>query len=166
MSAKNICLLITFLLGIVIAVPQLDYQEVLAQGDHGRDLYSYQLAAEGKLPYRDFQSSNGPLMFYYYALFYKFFGVSIQSALLGQHLIILLIGLVIFYTGTIFYSPILSLNCALWYWVFRGKEFYYTYNHHGATLMMALVILSLFQYFNTQRKAYTTIGAVFLFLLV
>ena len=38
----------------------------------------------GKLPYKDFWWVYGPLMPYYYGLFYKIFGMHITSVLLGR----------------------------------------------------------------------------------
>src|SRR5262245_5214827 len=155
MTTRQSFLILLLLFGLWIAWPQLNYMDVLAQGDHGRDLYSIQLTSEGKLPYRDFQTHNGPLMFFYYDLFFKLFGVSIQSVLFGQHLLIILIGIVIYLIGIQFMPPVLSFNAALWYWVFRGKEFYYTFNHHGAALMMALVLLCLAHYIKSPQIRFT-----------
>jgi hypothetical protein len=76
-------LALVVLAGIVILYPHLNYQFYLSQGDHGRDLYSFKKTFEGGIPYKDYDSQNGPLMPYYYSLFFRFFGVSVQTTLLG-----------------------------------------------------------------------------------
>src|SRR3989338_7336345 len=120
MNKKALFLLFVFVSGVAIYYPQLDFHFWLSQGDHGRDLYSFKKTFEGALPYRDYLSQNGPLMPYYYALFYRIFGVNIQSVLIGYNLLVILSGMMIFLICSVFMSPTLSLAGSLWYWAFRG----------------------------------------------
>jgi hypothetical protein len=76
--------------------PELNYQDLLSQGDHGRDLYAFDAVTHGKLPYKDFWWVYGPLMPYYYGLFFKIFGVHITSVLLGRALLVILLCLLLF----------------------------------------------------------------------
>ena len=47
---KNIFFCLTCLLGIVVLYPFIDYQPIMATGDHGRDLYAAQVSLKGHLP--------------------------------------------------------------------------------------------------------------------
>ena len=62
---KNIFFCLTCLLGIVVLYPFIDYQPIMATGDHGRDLYAARVALEGRVPYRDYWWVYGPAMPYY-----------------------------------------------------------------------------------------------------
>ena len=145
-------LCLTILAGLFALSPLKNYQTFLSQGDHGRDLYCFKLTMEGAVPYRDYFWLFGPLMPYYYVVFYKLFGVSIQSVLLGQNILILLIGIVIYWSCALFLSPALSFVCATWYWALRDMEFFYTYNHTGGILMLVLTLYFLFQYIKTNGE--------------
>lgn len=149
---KSIFLLLTILAGIIILYPHLDYQPYLAQGDHGRDLYSYKKTFEGGIPYKDFSTQNGPLMPYYYSLFYHLFDVSISSTLLGYNFCILLTGLLIYLICSAYLDPLLSFCASLWYWAFRGTEFFYTYNHIGGIVMMLAAVYFLVRYIKGSDK--------------
>src|SRR3989338_9208935 len=131
---KTFFLLLTLIAGIYILWPLHNFQNYLAQGDHGRDLYCFKLAMEGAVPYRDFSWLFGPLMPYYYSVFYFLGGVSIQSVLAGYGLLVLLTGILIYLACSVFLSPAISFTCAIWYWGFRGIEFFYPYNHSGGLL--------------------------------
>ena len=90
---KFLTLLLVFLAGILITAPYVNYQDFLSQGDHGRDLYAAQAVYRGELPYRDFWWVYGPLMPYYYGLFFKIFGVHISSMILGKLILRILGGI-------------------------------------------------------------------------
>ncbi|MCA9399431.1 MAG: glycosyltransferase family 39 protein, partial [Candidatus Omnitrophica bacterium] len=153
LSPSKICLFLTLLLGILIFYPRSNFQVRLAQGDHGRDLYSFQQTAQGAIPIHDYWTQNGPLMPYYYALIYKIFGSTIQSTLLGYYFLVLCAGLMIFLIAREFLSPLAALAGVLWYWTFRGEEFFYTYNHIGAVVCVLLSIYCLVRHIknNTIR---------------
>ena len=149
-------LFLSFMTGIIILCPGLNFQLDLAPGDHGRDLYSFKKTYEGAVPYRDYSSQNGPLMPYYYSIFYHFFGVSIQTTLLGYYLLAFLSGMFVFLACAVFLKPSTSFLCALWYWALRLKfgNFFYTYNHIGAILSILVMVYCLFKYINGRKKAF------------
>src|SRR5271154_7486888 len=93
--SKTLILLLVLLAGIFITAPYSNFQDYLSQGDHGRDLYAAQAVYRGELPYRNFWWVYGPLMPYYYGLFFKVFGVQISSVLLGKLLLRILGGILI-----------------------------------------------------------------------
>src|ERR1700691_4329863 len=92
---KCLVLLSVLAVGIIITAPYANYQTYLAQGDHGRDLYAAQAVYRGELPYKNFWWVYGPLMPYYYGLFFKIFGTHISSMLLGKLILRLLGGILI-----------------------------------------------------------------------
>jgi hypothetical protein len=162
---KTFFLLLTILAGIYVLWPLHNFQNYLAQGDHGRDLYCFKKAMEGAVPYRDFSWLFGPLMPYYYSIFYYLGGVSIQSVLLGQMLLILLTGIFIYLACSVLLSPAVAFACALWYWGFRGVEFFYTYNHSGGLLAMIATLYCLLRYIRDNRLIHAYAGFVCVFLL-
>jgi len=147
-------LLLTLITGIVVLFPYLNFQLHLSPGDHGRDLYSFKKTFEGALLYRDYRSQNGPLMPYYYSLFYRLFGVSVQSTLWGYNLLILLTGILLYGAGTTFLSPGMAYLATLWYWAFCTNEFYYTFNHNGAVFFIIAVVFCLLRYIKAPRRKY------------
>jgi len=93
---KIFFLVLTLWAGLFVIVPTLDYEPILTQGDHGRDLYCFKKTFEGATPYRDYWWQYGPLMPYYYSVFFKIFGVSIQSVLIGRAVLVFLSGMGIY----------------------------------------------------------------------
>jgi len=163
---KAIFLVLTILVGIFILEPLLNFQPYISTGDHGRDLYSFQKTMEGALPYRDYSWLYGPLMPYYYSIFFFIGGISVQSVLFGQALLILLAGLFVFLTCSIFLPPVASFICALWYWAFRGAEFFYTYNHIGGLVSILATLYCLFKYLDQKHLFHVWIGFISIFLLM
>ena len=163
---KIIFLLFTIIAGILILWPLLNFQSFISTGDHGRDLYCFQKTMEGALPYQDYSWLYGPLMPYYYGIFFSLGGISIQSVLLGQFFLILLVGIFIFSTCAVFLPPAMSFICALWYWSFRGSEFFYTYNHIGGLLAMLATLYCLFKYIDQKRSIHVWAGFISIFLLM
>ncbi len=153
-------LILTILTGMIIFYPYLNYHDFLSQGDHGRELYSIKKVYEGAMPYKDFTLFNGPLMLYYYSAFFHIFGVSIQSVLLGYNTLIVLTGVMVYLAASIFLSPPLSFLCALWYWTFRGIEFFYSYNHIGALFLTLLVIYVLFLHIRSPKVHLIFLGSL------
>jgi len=154
---------LTILAGIIIIWPLHNFQHHISQGDHGRDLYCFKLAMEGAVPYRDFSWLFGPLMLYYYSLCYLIGGISIQSVLMGQCLLILLVGVMIYRTGALILPPPAAFICALWYWGFRGIGFFYTYNHVGGLLALITTLYCLFRYIRDHRLFHVYGGFISLF---
>ena len=142
----------TLITGIYILYPFHDFQYYISTGDHGRELYSYKKALDGALPYQDYSWLYGPFLLYYYALCYKIFGLSVQSVLLGQNLLILGVGLFIYLTGSLFMTPALSFACALWYWTYRGTEFFYSYHNIGGVLVTLITLFFTLRYLKTARS--------------
>ena len=99
----------------VFVWPELNFQDHLAQGDHGRDLYAFDAVTHGKLPYKDFWWVYGPLMLYYYGLFFKILGVHITSILLGRALLIILSSVFLYLSAACLMSPGLAFLAATWF---------------------------------------------------
>jgi len=163
---KIIFLLLTVLSGIYILFPLHDFQPAIATGDHGRELYSYQKTMEGAVPYQDFSWLYGPLLLYYYSMFFKLFGVTIQTVLLGQNLLILGVGVVIFLIASAFMSPALAYIGALTYWVHRGAEFFFSYHHVGGVLVLLTILYFVFRYIQNPHMKYVYCGFIGSLLLI
>ncbi len=155
---KTFFLILTIVAGVLILWPLHNFQHYLSQGDHGRDLYCFKKVIEGAIPYQDFSWLFGPLMPYYYGLFYLLGGVSIQSVLLGQILLIFLAGIFMYRICCVFLPPALSFLCAFWYWSFRGAEFFYTYNHIGGLLALLITLYCAFKYIDNNKHRYIYAG--------
>jgi hypothetical protein len=166
---KMAFLLLTFLVGVLIYITRCDFQPFVSQGDHGRDLYAFKRVVEaGAVPYRDFSWLFGPLMLYYYAVFFKILGVSIQSAIIAQNVLVVLTGVFLYLAASRCMPAPLSFICALWYWAFRGREFFYTYNHSGGLLCLVVLVFALFRYLEDPRIRHVVAGfvAAFFFLMI
>jgi len=153
-KSRYLYFLVTTIIGLIVLIPQLRYQPFLLQGDHGRDLYLFQQVAHGASPYRDIATDNGPLMPYYYAIFLSLFGDSVQSVLLGYAILILLAGLMIFLIARRSVSETWALIGALWYWAWRGQEFFYTFNHIGAVVLGLIVLYFTLCAIETPQRRY------------
>ncbi len=145
-------LIFLFCLGLLILWPHHNYQEALAQGDHGRDLYAFQAVYEGQLPYKDFWWVYGPIAPYYYGIFYKILGVSIHSILIGQMILQLLTGFVVYLIARMMISPLAALLCACWSLAF-WQDFIFTYNHTLGILFIALMLFFLCRFLNQVKKS-------------
>jgi hypothetical protein len=122
---KNVLsLLLLIVVGLFIYFPSLDILPYMAEGDTGRDLYAYEMTLEGKTPYRDYFYNYGPLMPYYYALCFKFFGIKIPSVLFGRMILNMLSGLFLFGCLRLFFRPIVAILCVWWFWSFN-QDFSY-----------------------------------------
>jgi len=165
-SAKILFFGLTLLTGIIIIWPLGDFQHYLSQGDHGRDLYCFKQTMEGALPYHDYSWLFGPLMPYYYSLCYFIGGVSVQTVLVGQNLLILLTGLLVYLACATSLPLSISFVCALWYWGFRGAEFFHTYNHIGGLLALLTALYCALQYIHKNRLIHVTIGFLSIFFLL
>ncbi|VAX35497.1 hypothetical protein MNBD_UNCLBAC01-1456 [hydrothermal vent metagenome] len=163
---KFLFFLLSLFTGIWALYPFGDFQYYLATGDHGRDLYAAQQTLKGALPYQDYAWLFGPLMPYYYALFFTIFDISIQSVLLGQNILILLAGLLIYLSCSVFLSPTISFVCAVWYWAFRNVEFFYTYNHIGGIVMILATVYVTLLYLRKPKIQFIYAGSLFTFLLI
>ena len=152
-SKKIIFSALTFLSGCLLLYFYIDYQTFLSQGDHGRDLYAFAATLRGEAPYRDYWWVYGPLMPYYYALFFKFLGIQVTSILVGKALLILISGVLFFLTlSTIIPFPFAYAG-ALWFWTFN-PDFFFTYNHAGGITAILAIIYTLFLYLKDPRPNY------------
>ena len=142
---KWIYLLLTVAAGIVLLWPGLNFQDWLSTGDHGRDLDAAEEVLRGKTVYRDYWWVYGPLMPYYYALFYKIFGIKIQSILIGKFLIKLTAGIFCYRAVSVLFTPLTAMMATLWFWTFQ-QDFFFTYSHIGGILVVMAVIWCLMNY--------------------
>ncbi|MBI5416265.1 MAG: hypothetical protein HZA29_05570 [Candidatus Omnitrophica bacterium] len=159
---------LTLFAGIFILYPFLDYQSIMATGDHGRDLYAAQVTLKGHLPYRDYWWVYGPLMPWYYAFFFKSLGVHVPALLTGKALLNLVSALFIYGTlTTLSVSGALAFTGALWFLVFP-PDIFITYNHIGGTTLLLALTFVIFQYLARPRAflPYLGLGVVFLLSLV
>jgi len=160
LTSKTIFLLLTILLAAIFIWPELNYQDLLAQGDHGRDLYAADVVMHGKLPYKDFWWVYGPLMPYYYGLFFKAFGVHISSVLLGRALLVILCSIFFYLAAACLMTPGLAFIAATWFTQGR-PEFFFTYNHIGGILMELIILWGLLSYIlnNNIRHLWIVLAA-------
>jgi len=162
--AKSLILLLVIGCGIFITAPYANYQDYLSQGDHGRDLYAAQAVYRGELPYRDFWWVYGPLMPYYYGLFYKIFEVHISSILLGKLLLRVLGGILMCLALLEITSEIVAILGACWFMLFQ-QDFFFTYNHLGGLVMILGIAFCLLSYIKQQASKFVWTALVFIFLL-
>ena len=164
-SKNQIFFFLTLFAGIFILYPFLDYQSVMATGDHGRDLYAAQASLDGQVPYKNYFWIYGPLMPYYYAFWFKLLGAHIQAVLAGQAFLSLIAGTLIYLVLTATtVSCGLALTGALWFWVFF-PGFFHTYNHIGGLVLLLVLLYLLILYLNRQKTVYLFWSFVCVFFL-
>lgn len=164
LNSKTIFLLLTILMSVLFIWPELNYQDSLSQGDHGRDLYAFDAVTHGKLPYKDFWWVYGPLMPYYYGLFFKIFGVHITSVLLGRALMVVLCAVFFYLSASCLMSPGLAFLGAAWFTQSR-QEFFFTYNHIGGIVAELIICWCLLSYIRVGGMRYLWISLVADFIL-
>lgn len=126
------------LMAVVMYWPYHQFIIGLAQGDLGRDLYAYQQTARGAVPYRDFHYAYGPLMPYYYALFFKIFGVRISSVLLGQIVLKVLSAILVYVILHPWIGKGMAALATIWFGAYQ-PVFFHTFNHDaGIVVLLAL----------------------------
>src|ERR1039458_2511370 len=114
-STKIIFFILTILSTIIFVWPELNFQDQLAQGDHGRDLYAFEAVYRHQLPYKDFWWVYGPIMPYYYGLFYKILGVHITSILAARALLLVGCALFFYLSCALLMSPALAFLGTVWF---------------------------------------------------
>ncbi len=165
--AKCLVLLSVLGAGILITSPYANFQDSLSQGDHGRDLYAAQAVYRGELPYKNFWWVYGPLMPYYYGLFFKIFGTQIGSMILGKLTLRILGGILICLGLMEVSSTLAAFLCACWFMLFQ-QDFFFTYNHLGGldmVLGLAFCLLSYIQK-NSSKAAWGALGFIFILCLI
>lgn len=161
---RSAVFLLTLLAGIIILFPSHNYQPWLSSGDHGRDLYCFQITGEGAVPYHDYWWVYGPLMPYYYAIFLKIFGLNIQSVLLGKIILNMLSAAFIYWAASTLLSPVISMSAALWFLSFQ-PDFYYTYNHTGGLTILMLITYCIFHYIKNPKMICVSLSLFLIFIL-
>ena len=166
-NAKYLVLLLVLIAAILITAPYANYQNYLSQGDHGRDLYAAQAVYRGELPYKDFWWVYGPLMPYYYGLFFKIFGTQISSMILGKLILRVLGGLLICLGLMEVSSTTAAFLCACWFMLFQ-QDFFFTYNHLGGIVMILGVAFCLLSYIkkSSPKAAWGALGFIFTLCLI
>ena len=149
----SLFLLITIICSIFILSTNITYQEFIAQGDHGRDMYCSYDTMNGAVPYRDYRWIYGPIMPYYYALSFKVLGPTIQSILISEVFIKLLSSIFIFLIISYFTNSFIALTASIYFSCFFGY-FFYTYNHTGGIMLLLASVYFLFTFLmNKNIKA-------------
>ncbi len=162
----------TFCLLVVAAVLvmgsfKLNFYPQLSQGDHGRDLYAAQAVLRGELPYKDYWWVYGPLMPYFFALFYKAAGSTIVGFLVGD-LLLKTAGAAFFYLACEQFIPAFAaFLCAIWF-AQSQPDFFFTFNHSGGITCELWIIFMLFAFLksNAPRYLWMALPAVLLYCLV
>jgi len=164
LNPKTIFLILTILMSALYAWPELNYQDLLSQGDHGRDLYAFDAVTHGKLPYKDFWWVYGPIMPYYYGLFFKLFGVHITSVLLGRALLVVVCSAFLYLSAACLMPPLLAYIAAIWFTQSR-LEFFFTYNHIGGIASELVICWCLLSYIRIGSMSYLWIALIADFVL-
>jgi len=164
-SKKILFLLLTILSTLIFVWPELNFQDQLAQGDHGRDLYAFEVVYKGQLPYKDFWWVYGPIMPYYYGLFYKVFGVHITSVLLGRALLLIGCAALFYLSCAVIMTPGLAFLGAVWF-IEGRQEFTCTYNHIGGTLASLVIMYALLSYVRLGSARYLWLSLLSTFFLM
>ena len=132
-------------------------------GDVGGNLYAMEAVTRGEIPYKNFIWIYGPLMLYYHALFFKWFGSNIQSALWAK------LFLEVAFTGVFFLAArrIMPLwgafFAALAYCVFK-PEFLHSFVHYGGVCMEIGILWAVLSYCQKAQEKYvlSALGIVFI----
>lgn len=167
MNKKKIFLLLIIVIAFGIGLYKLNYYPQLSQGDHGRDLYSAQATLRGELPYKDYWWVYGPLMPYYFGLFYKIAGSSIVGFLLGD-LVLKTAAAAFFYLACVqIIPPFLAFLGAVWF-AQSQPDFFFTFNH-GAGITVQLFILFVLLAFIKEKSSkylWMTLPAIIIYCLI
>ena len=163
-NSKTIFLLLTILVSALFVWPELNFQDALSQGDHGRDLYAFDAVTHGQLPYKDFWWVYGPIMPYYYGLFFKIFGVHITSVLLGRALLAILCSVFFYLAAGCLMAPSLAFLASIWFTESR-LEFFFTYNHIGGIVAELVICWCLLTYILSGASRYLWIALIADFVL-
>ena len=150
--------------GIFIFYPYLNFQFIFSQADHGHQLYVFKKTFDGALPYRDYVWAYGPLMPYYYSIFFRMFGIDIQSILLGKMAFSLLVGFLFYLNLSTLFTPLIALIGTIWFWTFC-PDFFYTYNHIAGIAFSFATTYFLFRYYETLDKKYFFLSLTSVFLV-
>ena len=164
---KDIFFYLTFVAGILLLAPHIDFRGFLATGDHGICLYAFERTLHGEIPYQDYLWIYGPLMPYYFAAFFKMLGVNIMSIFIGETLLTLSAGLMIFLTLRTMSFSAAGFMAALWFFIFE-HSFFYTYNHAGGILTVTAILFFIARYItgHKERSLWNAALAAFVLALI
>jgi hypothetical protein len=158
---------LTVLGAVILCLPQINFYDQLSQGDHGRDLYAAQAALRGELPYQDYWWVYGPLMPYYFALFYKLTGGTIVSFLIGKLVLKVLCALFFYLGAATLIAPSIAFLGAMWF-TQSQQDFFFTFNHLGGITVQMAILFFLFSYIKNQnlKQLWIALGLVFVYCLI
>ncbi|MBF0385105.1 MAG: hypothetical protein HQL27_04460 [Candidatus Omnitrophica bacterium] len=173
---KTFSLILLIIISLFLFIPNIDYlgllstngfDGLLATGDLGRDFYAFERTLHGELPYKDYWWVYGPAMPFYYAAFFKLFGVNIISALLGKTLLLLACGIVFYLILAEIIPASYAILGAIWFYLFGG-DFFFTFNHIGGIFGLLVTALCIALYFTRGERKYhiSAIAAIFLLFLI
>jgi len=150
----------------VVLVPALDFQPLIAQGDHGRDLYAAAATLRGELPYRDYYWPYGPIMPLYYGLAFGLLGASAHSLLVAAAALEALTALLVYAMLARTQPRGLALLGAWWFLLF-DRGFPHTWSHAGPRAAFVLLTLALLRYLDdaSRRALWLACAATALLLL-
>ncbi len=164
MNYRIVGFLLIPLAGLFLLFHHAAFQPFLSQGDHGRDLYAFAQTLNGQMPYHDYWWVYGPLMPYYYALFFKIFGIAIPSILVGKIVLTVISGIFIFFALSLFIPTLFAFMGAMWFWIYQ-PDFFFTYNHVGGILCLTGILFTLFSYIKKPKTFYLYIALFLIFIL-
>ncbi|MBI4309609.1 MAG: hypothetical protein HY591_04685 [Candidatus Omnitrophica bacterium] len=167
MNTRRIFLVLTMIGALAMGASELDFYPQLSQGDHGRDLYSAQEVLRGKLPYKDFWWAYGPLMPYYYAFFYKFFGGTIGSFLLGKVVLKIACAVFFYLAASRMMAASVAFLAAMWF-TQSQQDFFFTFSHIGGITAELLILFLLFSYIQRplMRHLWLLLPVLFIYGLI
>lgn len=164
-QTKILLLILAILFSLPLLTSGFNYIPVLSTGDHGRDFYGYQQILEGKLPYRDFWWVYGPLMLYYYALFFKILGIQMTSIIIGKIFLIIFCEIFFYLILARFTSPLWAFIGTLWFFLYNN-DFFFTYNHIGGVVCLLASVYFTFSYLKDNKTKYLYLNLFSIFILV
>lgn len=152
----------------VVYAPLFNRSNVLSHSI-GYNLYASERVLEGAVPYRDFHTLYPPAIFYLNAALFKWFGVSLLTALLGVLVFKVLTVVMIYLSGRQIMSRGWAAASALsaLLWLRPNGPFKSVPMHYGA-LFLALAMYFLIKNENRQKLTWcflagASLGAVALF---
>jgi hypothetical protein len=160
-------LVLTILAGLIMGWPHVHFQSILSQGDIGRDLYVFEQVWKGKLLYKDMWWVYGPLMPYYYGLFYLLVGFKISSILLGKLFIEVACGVFFYLAASLSLRAFWAFLAAV-YFMQLQQDFFFTYNHVGGIALTLAAFWLILEYLHKSdiRLAMRAVVCCFLVGLV
>lgn len=162
--SKRIFLLLIIFATLIIGFPSYNFQDLLSQGDHGRDLYASEAVYRGELPFKDFWWVYGPLMPYYYGLFFLSLGTKISSILVGKLILEAVCGVLFFLAGSVIMPAWLSFIAALFF-IAVQSDFFFTYNHIGGIVTIIGFLWMALEYLKKRQLSYAWKALGFIFVL-